>query len=234
MVSLTACVLLLKVCECLRLSPCAAAARRAMDGMVRLRSVPHAACWVVRWLLLLLLLQVALVGARGREQQQAGQQAGRKGEAGEQREAGQQGPQAERRRQEVAQGEPMPSVPGAWRRQLLNQVDAVGTLCGVVRLLVAYPRVHLGPGPGDKGQLLRALLPPGVTGGLPGRGGGGLPAGGAHGLLRPGTGSRPVTGPGRPRGRWRHRPGAGSKALGASAAGQGWHAGAGRRGVGGQ
>ncbi len=128
--------LLPAVCECLRLLPCTAAARRAMDGVVRMRNVQHTACWAVQWLLL--LLQVALVGTRGREQE-----AGPQGEAGRQGEAG-------------------PGVAAAWRRQLLDKLDVVGTLCGVVRLLATYPRVRLEPGPGEEQQLLRALLPPGA------------------------------------------------------------------------
>ncbi len=148
-VSLTAGVLLPAVCECLRLFPCAAATRRAVECVVWLRNVQHTACWVVQWLLLL-LLQAALVDVRGREQgeeQQGAAGATRRAVAGH----GQGAP-----------GEAGPGVAVAWRRQLLDTLYVVGTLCGVVRLLAAFPRVCLGTGPGEEQQLLRALLPPGA------------------------------------------------------------------------
>ncbi len=145
--SLTAAELLPAVGSCLQLFPCDTSVRGAVDMAVTwLPAAQHTACWVVQWFLL--LLQVALVDARERLE-------------GEEQEG--EGQEQQQERQEGAQGQPMPRVSGAWRRQLLDQVDVVGSLCGVVRLLATYPRVHLGLGPGDEGQPpLRALLPHGA------------------------------------------------------------------------
>ncbi len=100
---------------------------------------------------------MVLVDARGREQgeeQQGAAGAARKAAAG---------------RSQGAPGEAGPGVAAAWRQQLLDTLYMVGTLCGVVRLLAACPRVRLGTGPGGEQPLLRALLPPGVLAAVPSR-----------------------------------------------------------------
>lgn len=159
--SLTACQLLLAVCECLRMFPCTAAAWRAMDGMVRLRMQCAARS--------LLVGAVAPVAAAGGAGGCAGAGAGGGAAAGGGGAAGAAGRAAGGPRAE-APGEAGAGVAAAWRRQLRDALDMLRTLSGVVRLLAAYPRMHLGMEVEDQ--------EPRGAGGVPGRAGGGFTAGG--------------------------------------------------------
>ncbi len=159
MVSYTAAQLLPRMVKCLLAIPRGRAA-------TEVRGAQCAAGWLVQWLLL--LLQVAMVDGRAAagaatlgQRQAQGQRGGRQGQAAVD---GTRGPGAveegERQGQEQQGEGPRPALPmaAAWRRQLLQQLDLVGALCGVVRLLAAYPRGGGGVGVGEGG--LRDLVEP--------------------------------------------------------------------------
>ncbi len=165
-VSYTAAQLLQPMCKCLLALRCDMAATRvAQEAHTWARGVQCAACWVVQWLLL--LLQVAVVEA-GADERAAAYQGGQQPD----RPQGQAatggvhlpcaaGVEGEGRQGQGEHGEgPRPGVhmAGSWRRQLLDQLDVVGVLCGVLRLLEAYPRVGSGTGP-NVGRLRDMLEP---------------------------------------------------------------------------
>ncbi len=147
--------------------PCDGPGRRHVEQSPRLHCVQCAAGWVVQWLLL--LLQVAIVGGRGaaggvtQGQGQRGQPSGRQRQAAvdgtrEPGAAAVEGGDRQGQEQQREGPRPAPQMAAAWRRQLLQQLDVVGVLCGVVRLLAAYP--HVGSGAGADVGGLRGLMEP--------------------------------------------------------------------------
>ncbi len=169
-VSYTASYLLPHTCKRLLDFPCTRAARLAQTqkGNPWLHVVQATAGWVVQWLLL--LLQVAAVDTGRKEGDGEEEEAGQDVE-GEQEQEAAEGANggaaggvllAAEAAVEDGQEEVWCCVVGvreSWRRQLLQELDVVGTLCGLVQLLVAYPRVGCGAGPGV--EQLRDVVDPG-------------------------------------------------------------------------